>query len=216
MKNILLLDGDPVFRSNIMSYIESDSQWTMLGNTTDTEDLLGYFSGQPVAVVMVSLELDLAKRTALVSWIAAVSPSTKLIWLISAQSDGSFVLPRFVEGVDGYLAKNISAGELLLCLQLVGDGGKYLSSELYMLVMEAQLAERPFMDTFVSQHTAFSRHEVQLLSLAAKGSSQTAIGQQLSMSIASVKTHFELLFEKTGTGDYPSLVRFALVHGIMP
>lgn len=215
MKNILLLDNDLVFRSNIQCCIEADSHWTMLGNTMDIGDLNGYLSGQPVAMILIGLDLTLAERNQLVLRISTVSPETRLIWLVAAQDDGSFAIPRFVEGVDGYLAKNISPSELLFCLQLVGDGGRYLSSELYMLVMEAQLAERPFLDTFVSQHTAFSSHEVQLLRLAANGASPSSISQQLSMSIASVKRHFELLFEKTGTGDYASLIRFALVHGIV-
>lgn len=215
MKNILLLDDDPVFRSNIQSSIEADSQWTMLGDTIDLDGLNGYLSGQPVSMLLVGLELSLKEGTELVSWTAAVSPMTRIIWLVGAREDGTFGIPRFLDGVHGYVHRNIYASELLFCLQLVGDGGRYLSGELYMLVMEAQLGERPYLETFVSQHTAFSSHEVQLLRFAANGVSSSSIGQQLSMSIASVKRHFELLFDKTGTGSYASLIRFAVENGIV-
>lgn len=216
MKNILLLDNDPVFRSNIQSSIEADSQWTILGHTNDLDGLNGYLSGQSIPILLVGLELSLKEATELVSWTASVSPMTRIIWLVGAQEDGTFVIPRFLDGVHGYILKNIYPSELLLCLQLVGDGGRYLSSELYMLVMEAQLGERPYLETFVSQHTAFSSHEVQLLRFAANGTSSTSISQQLSMSITSVKKHFELLFDKTGTGNYASLIRFAVENGIVP
>ncbi len=215
MKNILLLDNDPIFRSNIQSSIEADSQWTILGHTVDLDGLDGYLSGQPIPMLLVGLELSPKEGTELVSWIAAVSPETKVIWLVGAREDGTFGIPRFIDGVQGYILKNIFPSELLFCLQLVGDGGRYLSHELYMLMMEAQLGERPFLETFVSQETAFSSHEVQLLRLAANGASPLSISHELSMSIASVKKHFGELFDKTGTGNYASLIRFAVENGIV-
>ncbi len=215
MKNMLLFDFDSVFRSDIRTLIESNTQWQMVGDTSDLNDLKAYFSGQRIDIVMIGADLGLKERTALFSWMEAFSSTTKIIWLTGAEEDGSFRIPPFVEGIDGYLLKNIEGQELLLCLQLVSSGGRYLSNQLHMLLMEAKLGRQPFLETFVSQDTAFSSQEIQLLQFVVNGTSQTAIGQKLSMNVNAVKRHFELLFDRTGTDSYSSLIKYALENGIV-
>lgn len=215
MKNIVLFDADPIFRSNVISSIGSDSNWAILGDGPDAKDLGAYLSGEAVDLLMIGLELAYAERSELVAWTKLVSPATRIIWLVSVHADGSFAVPGFVDGVDAYLLKDVAPVELLFCLQLVGDGGRYLSNELYLEVMAEKLRHSPFLETFSSQQTAFSQHEVQLLQCISRGMTEVAIGRQLSMGLPAVKSHFELLFSKTGTGNFASLIRFAVQHGIV-
>ncbi|MFN0254293.1 transcriptional regulator [Pedobacter ureilyticus] len=215
MKNILLFDSDPIFRSNIASSIGADSQWTILGDGVDVLDLDGYLSGQSVDVLFIGLELPWTVRVELVDRTRSISPATRIVWLVRVHGDGSFAVPRFVDGIDAYLLRDVKPVELLFCLHLLSDGGRYLSNELYLLIMADKLRHSPFPQTFSTQHTAFSQHEVQLLQLVARGMSEVGIGRQLSMSLPAVKRHFELLFARTGTVNYASLIRFALQNGIV-
>jgi len=211
----VLFDGDPMFRSNITSSIGSDSQWTILGDGLDVKDLGGYLSGHSVDVLLIGVEFTVAERAELVGWSKSLSPATSIVWLVHVHNDGSFAVPQFIEGIDAYLLKDAAPVELLFCLQLVSDGGKYLSNELYLMIMADELRHRPFLEIFATQQTTFSRHEVQLLQLVAMGMSEAAIGRQLSMCLPAVKRHFELLFVKTGTSSYASLIRYAVQNGIV-
>ncbi|MGE6221820.1 hypothetical protein ACQKCH_18485 [Nubsella zeaxanthinifaciens] len=215
MKNLLLFDSDPMFRSNIISSIEADSQLAILGEGDNARDLGGYLSGQHVDIVLIGLELSFAERSKLVGWTKSASPATSIAWLLPVDEDGGFSVPQFIDGIDAYLLRNIEPVELLFCLQLVSDGGKYMSNELYLVIMADKLRHSPFLETFASQQTAFLRHEVQLLQLLARGMNEASIGRQLSMRLPAVKRQFALLFAKTGTKSYASLIRYAVQNGIV-
>jgi DNA-binding NarL/FixJ family response regulator len=215
MKNLLLFDGDPTYRSSIASSIGAESQWEVLGEGADVGDLCGYLSGQPVDVILIGLELSFIERVEIVGWTKSVSPTTRIIWLIPTDGNGSFNVPQFIEGIEAYLLRDVAPVELLFCLQLVDGGGRYLSNEIYLMVMADRLRQSPFLETFTTQLTAFSQQEVQLLQLLSRGVGEESIGRQLSMGLPAVRRHFERLFSITGTNSYASLIRYAVQSGIV-
>jgi PAS domain S-box-containing protein len=60
-----------------------------------------------------------------------------------------------------------------------------------------------------------SVRELQILTLAAGGNSGPAIAQELFLSPATVKTHFEHIYEKLGVGDRAAAVALALRTGLI-
>jgi ATP/maltotriose-dependent transcriptional regulator MalT len=68
----------------------------------------------------------------------------------------------------------------------------------------AQLGRRPLSD-----------RELQVLRLAAEGNTGPEIAEQLTLSPATVKTHFENIYEKLGVGDRVAAVAQALRMGLL-
>ena len=60
-----------------------------------------------------------------------------------------------------------------------------------------------------------SEREIEVLRLAAEGASGPAIAEQLVLSPATVKTHFEHIYEKLGVGDRAAAVAYALRSGLI-
>jgi DNA-binding CsgD family transcriptional regulator/PAS domain-containing protein len=60
-----------------------------------------------------------------------------------------------------------------------------------------------------------SDRELQILSLAAEGNSGPEIAERLVLSPATVKTHFEHIYEKLGFGDRAAAVAYALRIGLI-
>ena len=58
--------------------------------------------------------------------------------------------------------------------------------------------------------------EAEVLTLLAAGLSNTEIAQQLYLSHATVKTHINRIFAKTGARDRAQAVRYAYQHGLPP
>ena len=56
--------------------------------------------------------------------------------------------------------------------------------------------------------------EAEVLTLLAAGLSNTEIGQRLYLSNATVKTHINRIFAKTGARDRAQAVRYAYRHGM--
>jgi DNA-binding NarL/FixJ family response regulator len=60
-----------------------------------------------------------------------------------------------------------------------------------------------------------SPREVEVLKLIAAGLSNTEIAVALSLSNATVKTHINRIFSKTGARDRAQAVRYAYQHGMV-
>jgi DNA-binding CsgD family transcriptional regulator len=60
-----------------------------------------------------------------------------------------------------------------------------------------------------------SRRELQVLKLAAEGHNGPRIGELLFVSPATVKTHFENIYEKLGVSDRTAAVAYALRIGLL-
>ena len=63
--------------------------------------------------------------------------------------------------------------------------------------------------------TSLSEREIEVLRLAAEGLSGPGIAEELVLSPATVKTHFEHIYEKLGVGDRAAAVAQALRTGLI-
>jgi ATP/maltotriose-dependent transcriptional regulator MalT len=88
--------------------------------------------------------------------------------------------------------------ELVRTLTAIGrELGRFLSRR------AAELGPRPL-----------TEREIEVLSLAAEGLSGPGIAEHLFLSPATVKTHFEHIYEKLGVGDRAAAVAQALRTGL--
>jgi PAS domain S-box-containing protein len=91
-----------------------------------------------------------------------------------------------------------SAGLVCTLTAIGGELGRFLDRR------RAELGPRPL-----------SEREIEVLRLAAEGLSGPAIAEQLVLSPATVKTHFEHIYEKLGVGDRAAAVAHALRTGLI-
>jgi len=66
----------------------------------------------------------------------------------------------------------------------------------------------------VSASVELTPREAEVLTLIARGKSNTEIAGELFVSAATVKTHINNLFAKIGVRDRAQAVRYALRHGL--
>jgi PAS domain S-box-containing protein len=93
----------------------------------------------------------------------------------------------------------VPSAELVRTLTAIGrELGRFLN------LRHAQLAPRPL-----------SGREIEVLRLAAEGHSGPRIAEQLVISLSTVRTHFEHIYEKLGVGDRAAAVAQALRTGVI-
>jgi DNA-binding NarL/FixJ family response regulator len=163
-------------------------------------------------VVLMDLrmpELDGAEAT---EKIRTGQPDTQVLVLTTYADDAS-LFPALQAGARGYLTKDASAEEIERAIRAVADGHTHLDPEIQERLVDAllkpQAAEPSDSEPLPDDLTT---REAEVLKLIAAGLSNAEIATALVVSNATVKTHINHIFQKTGARDRAQAVRYAYEH----
>jgi DNA-binding NarL/FixJ family response regulator len=161
-------------------------------------------------VVLMDLrmpEMDGAEATLA---IRAELRSTQVLVLTTYADDDS-LFPALQAGARGYLTKDASAEEIERAIHAVADGRTHLDPAIQRRLVTAALDQAGRVEPVPD---ALTSREVEVLKLIAAGLSNADIAATLVVSAATVKTHVNHIFQKTGARDRAQAVRYAFQHGL--
>jgi DNA-binding NarL/FixJ family response regulator len=138
-------------------------------------------------------------------------PDTQVL-VLTTYADDDALFPALQAGALGYLTKDASAEEIERAIRTVAGGGTHLDSAIQERLVRAALSAG-------GRHGAppddLTAREVEVLKLIAGGLSNAEIAASLVVSSATVKTHINHIFAKTGARDRGQAVRYAYRHGLV-
>jgi DNA-binding NarL/FixJ family response regulator len=137
-------------------------------------------------------------------------PAIRIV-MLSMHATAEYVYRAFEAGASGYLLKEVAIDEVITAVRTVHGGGRYLSPALAESVPDpaaAGYARSPV--------DSLSARERQVLQLVVEGKTSIEIARMIHLSPSSVQTYRSRLMVKLGVSDVPSLVKFALEHGLTP
>jgi DNA-binding NarL/FixJ family response regulator len=160
-------------------------------------------------VVLMDLRMPKLDGTSATQQIRQAQPDTQVLVLTTYADDDS-LFPALEAGARGYLTKDATAEEIERAIRAVADGRTHLDPELQQRLITAALTRR----TSATTPDDLTEREIEVLKLIAAGLSNTEIATSLVLSAATVKTHINHIFQKTGARDRAQAVRYAYDHGL--
>jgi DNA-binding NarL/FixJ family response regulator len=144
--------------------------------------------------------------------ISEACPSTKVI-ILSMYSTSQHITRAFKAGARGYILKESAGEDMIKAVRTVYNGQIFLCGEISEIVVGQYLLDQAevVVDDPLSRLTAREREILQLL---VEGKSNTKIAELLFLSPKTVETYRSHLMQKLGINDLPSLVKFAIRHGL--
>jgi DNA-binding NarL/FixJ family response regulator len=121
----------------------------------------------------------------------------------------------FAAGAQGYILKNADKAEIVVAIQTMMAGKRFLCSEVGLNLLEQVLASGPVAAAVPSAPSPLSRREQEVLQLVANGLTTQQIADQLFTSRRTVETHRQNILEKTGAKNTAALVRYAIAQGFL-
>ena len=164
-------------------------------------------------VVLMDLRMPELDGVEATRQIRASLPDTQVLVLTTYADDAS-LFPGLQAGAHGYLTKDASAEEIEQAIKAVAEGGTHLDPRVQRRLVEAVLDP-----TVIERETAdlpddLTTREAEVLKLIAAGLSNAEIAAALYVSSATIKTHINHIFQKTGVRDRAQAVRYAYQHRI--
>jgi DNA-binding NarL/FixJ family response regulator len=210
---VLVVDDHPVVRSGITGMLAAEPDLEVVGEAGDGEQAVALAVELAPDVVLMDLRmpvLDGVGATAAIVGTPGRGPgrggtatAPRVVVLTTYETDGDIL--RAVEaGATGYLLKDTPREELVAGVRAAARG---------QTVLAPSVATR--LVTSVRGTDRLTDRETEVLRLVARGLSNAAVGQELFITEATVKTHLLRAFAKLGVDDRTAAVTVAMQRGFL-
>ncbi len=194
---VMLVDGETMFRESAARVLSEQPDIDIVADVGCVQTARQMVSENDISMVVVAIAPDDDSGIQLVSDLKKSSPETKVV-VISPSEDELMLIYAIKSGADGYIVKTRSLAHLLRTIRAVIDGEvvydqRVCCSALKLLVDDGM----PGMvddSQAVEGRKDLSRRESQVLELLVKGLTNKEIGDQLCVSVSTVKTHVGNIF----------------------
>ena len=208
---VLVADDQRVVRDGLTMLVDLIDGIDVVATAANGAEAVDLAASEHPDVVLMDLrmpELDGAEAT---HRIRAALPETQVLVLTTYADDDS-LFPALQAGARGYLTKDASAEEIEQAIRALAAGRTHLDPAIQQRLIDAVLAPGPARPTALPAD--LTAREGEILKLIAAGLSNAEIAAALVVSAATVKTHVNHIFAKTGARDRAQAVRYAYEHGI--
>ena len=147
--------------------------------------------------------------------IRAAQPDTQIV-VLTTYADETSILDALRAGARGYLTKDAGIAEISRAVQAAAAGHSLLDAAVQssLLAAAARVPGPPAPSPAASLPDELTPREAEVLGLIARGLSNAEIAAHLVVSEATVKTHINHLFAKTGARDRAQAIHYAYTHGL--
>ena len=205
---ILIVDDHTVVRHALHLMLDLKPGFEVVGEAQDgLEAIIQTRSLQP-DVILMDLEMPRMSGLEAIVEIHREFPKVRILVLTSFVDDQK-IAAAIKAGAMNYLLKNSSPAELVQAIQEVYQGSTNLSPEIARrLVAGLQQPAKPG-----TSENLLSKREVEILRLAASGSSNLDIAATLFISEGTVRFHFSNIFRKLQVTNRSQAILVALRQG---
>ena len=209
---VLLADDHAVVRDGLRFLLEAGGNITVVGEAADGRQAVRQVQALLPDVVVMDIAMPELNGIEATEQIRQACPSTQVV-ILSMYATKEHILRALRAGAKGYLLKESAGQEVVDAIRAVRTGRRYLSQSIAETVIDDYVHERPPAQSPLER---LSSREREILQLVVEGKSSTEIAEILYLSPKTVETYRSRLMRKLGLSDLPSLVKFAIQHGLTP
>ena len=207
---VFLADDHTIVRDGLRYLLEAHDNIKVIGEASSGRDAVKKVKNlQPNIVIMDIVMADLNGIEA-TEQICRECPATRVV-MLSMQSSSESILRSLKAGASGYLLKESAGRELINAIYTVNSGQRYLSAKVSDQMVGAYLEQTQGIQDPLS---VLSQREREVLQLVVEGQTSAEIAEKLFLSVKTIETYRSRLMQKIGIKNIPSLIKFAIQHGL--
>jgi DNA-binding NarL/FixJ family response regulator len=212
---VLVVDDQRVVRDGLVLLLELLPGIEVAAAAEDGEQAVALAAELRPDVVLMDLRMPRCDGVEATRRLRAACPEAKVVALTTYADDRS-VIEALRAGARGFLTKDSSAEEIQRAIEAVVGGEAAIDPAVQHHVVAAAVAgpapaEEPEPESLPDGLTP---REAEVLQLVAEGLSNAEIAERLVVSQATVKSHINHLFTKTGVRDRAQAVAYAYRNGL--
>jgi DNA-binding NarL/FixJ family response regulator len=210
---VFLADDHGVVREGLRSLLEAQEDIKVVGEADNGRDATDQVIELRPDVAILDVAMPQLNGIEAASRICEQCPSTRII-MLSMHSAHEHIIRALQAGAQAYLLKESAGTEIVDAIRAVLKGHRYLSQRVSDLMIDDYIGTEGRTTSFNPLGVLTTR-EREILQLVVEGKSSAEIGALLKLSSKSVDTYRSRVMRKLKIKDIPSLVKFAIVTGLI-
>lgn len=189
---IVVIDDHSIVRQGIRSLLSNYPEFDIVGEASNGQAGLTLINELGPDVALLDIRMPGESGLDILQQIRQQNLNLKVLVLTSFDDD-EYVTEALRRGADGYVLKSVSDDSLVGAIHAVCRGERTLSPQITELVVRNMVNDRYGLDERV---VSLLDEEVQMLTLVARGASNSDLARTLFMSSATVKRKLRRIFDK--------------------
>jgi DNA-binding NarL/FixJ family response regulator len=188
---ISIVEDEHSTRQALLKLLEGTSEVRCLSNYRTGEEALTGIPIEKPEIALVDINLPGMSGIECVAGLKAKMPYLRVL-MLTTYDDGNVIFDSLRAGASGYLLKKAGYDELIGAIKELHEGGAPMSMRVArQVVNHFHQIQEP-----ASETEKLSKREQEILTLLAKGYLNKEISDELKISMGTVSTHLQHIYEK--------------------
>jgi len=206
---ILIVDDHAVVRKGLIMVLRQEADFEVVGDAQNGRAGLEAAQRLNPDIALIDLVMPEMNGQEMALALRKSNPNIKIMMLTGTEVDDR-VYDLVAAGVEGYVLKNIEPGELVRAIRSVANGEAYLHPDVMKKVLNRMQDQiKP------TSSISLTPRELEVLEWMATSKTYRQIGETLSVSEETIRSHAKNILEKLGEPNRAQAVLAGIRKGLI-
>jgi len=201
---VLVADDHAIVRRGVREILEEAPLGLTVNEAGSAAETLKAVRDNTYDIILLDISFPDGSGLDVLRQIRADSPQTRVL-LLSMYPEEQYAQRALRSGASGYLTKDSAPNELVIAIQKIAVGGKYITQAL-----AERLADEIGDEVGKAPHETLSNREFQVLTHLGAGKSIHEIAAEFSLSPKTVSTYRSRLLEKLNLKTTADIIHYVI------
>lgn len=206
---ILIADDHTLIRDGLINTISKRMADVAFGEASSGVEVLKEVLHQKWDLLILDINMPGRDGLDVLKELKSLQPELPVI-VLSMYPENQFAVRTLKIGASAYLTKETSSEELLIAINTVLKGQKYITSSITRILTE-EITGKSAKPT----HETLSNREFQVFKLIASGKNISGIGLELSLSVKTISVYRANILEKLALKNNAEITNYAFKNNLI-
>ncbi|UMQ43377.1 response regulator transcription factor [Chryseobacterium sp. Y16C] len=207
MIKIAITDDHPLLLEGLKNILSQQENFMIVGCYSSSTELFKGMENKALDVLLLDINLSDGNSIDLIKPILKKYPAIQIM-ILSVHNEFAVINSTLEEGAMGYIQKNALVSEIILGIQTILKGEKFLCNQTKKIV---EMKANSGLNTIPK----LTRREKEILQEASLGLTTIQIADKLCISPHTVESHRKNLIAKFKTTNISTAVKLAMEYGLV-